>query len=111
MSFRTETTAHPRRAKEAHARPYAKVMVALALVTLFEVVMFTPVGVIPANLQLLHLLTKGQILLVLLAFAAFKASLVAAYYMHLKYESRWIRLIPIVPLIGVAALFATFAFK
>jgi hypothetical protein len=64
---------------------------------------------VPEELQLWRVLARPVFVLVLLAFAAFKATLVASYYMHLKYESWWIRYIPLIPLIGIAAIFATFA--
>jgi cytochrome c oxidase subunit IV len=106
----TETaTPTATRRKDAHARPYLQVMVLLAGITGVEILFFTPFPLVPPELQALSFLVKWQILVVLMMFAVVKASFVAAYYMHLKYESWWIRYIPILPLIGVAALFATFA--
>lgn len=69
-------------AETAHGRPYVYVFIALALVTLVEVYIST----------LSFAYTERVVLLV--SLATFKASLVAAYYMHLKYEPRWIMLIP-----------------
>ena len=104
----TATPAATRR-HAAHARPYLQVMVLLAGITAVEILFFTPFPLVPRELQALHFLVKWQIVVLLLAFAVVKASFVAAYYMHLKYETWWIRYIPLLPLIGVAAIFATFA--
>src|SRR3990172_6623620 len=104
----TATRAATRR-KDAHARPYLQVMVLLAGITAGEILFFTPFPLVPPEFQALSFLLKWQILVVLLGFAVVKATFVAAYYMHLKYESWWIRYIPLLPLIGVAAIFATFA--
>ncbi len=70
-------------ATEAHVkRPYVYVFLALAVVTLIEVWI---------SQQSFPTLDRISILVVL---ATFKASLVVAYYMHLKYEPRWMLLIP-----------------
>lgn len=69
---------------EEHVRrPYVYVFIVLAVVTAIEVYVST--------LNFPQALDRISILIVL---ATFKASLVAAYYMHLKYEPRWIMLIP-----------------
>jgi caa(3)-type oxidase subunit IV len=43
---------------------------------------------------------------ILVVLATIKASLVVAYYMHLRYEPRWIALIPLGGLALVAVLVA-----
>ena len=71
-------------ATEEHVRrPYVYVFIILAVVTLIEVYVST--------LDFPQAIDRISLLIVL---ATFKASLVAAYYMHLKYEPRWIMLIP-----------------
>jgi len=70
-------------AMEEHAkRPYVYVFLALAVATLVEVYV--------AGLQFLAIYRVTF----LIVMATAKASLVAAYYMHLRYEPRWIMLIP-----------------
>ncbi len=70
-------------ATEEHVkRPYVYVFVALAVVTLIEVWI---------SQQSFPTVERISVLVVL---ATFKASLVVAYYMHLKYEPRWMMLIP-----------------
>jgi cytochrome c oxidase subunit 4 len=70
-------------AEHARKRPYVVVFGILAVVTLVEL----NVGVfgLPHNLQVASL--------IILATA--KACLVVAYYMHLRYEPRWLLLIPL----------------
>lgn len=70
-------------AETAHKRPYVYVFIALAVITAIEVYV--------AGLSYLANLDRISILVLM---ATTKASLVAAYYMHLKYEPRWIMLIP-----------------
>ncbi|HKZ99748.1 MAG TPA: cytochrome C oxidase subunit IV family protein [Thermoplasmata archaeon] len=64
-------------------RPYVVVFAILAVVTLVEL----NVGVfgLPRNLQI------GTLIIL----ATVKACLVVAYYMHLRYEPRWLLLIPL----------------
>jgi cytochrome c oxidase subunit 4 len=70
-------------ATEGHVkRPYVYVFIALAVVTAIEV-----------YVSQLSLATIDRIS-ILIVLATFKASLVVAYYMHLKYEPRWMMLIP-----------------
>ncbi len=69
--------------EEVHRRPYVYVFIALAVVTLIEV-----------YLSGFHFATYADRVTLLVTLATFKASLVAAYYMHLRYEPRWIMLIP-----------------
>ena len=83
------------RAMEAHAtkkRPYVYVFGALAAVTALEL-----------NVGILGLAHDLQVA-ALLMMATLKASLVAAYYMHLRYEPRIIRLLPVAPLVFVVLL-------
>ncbi len=70
---------------EEHAirRPYVLVFVALAVITAIEVFV-SQLGSIGNELRI-------SLLIVL---AVTKGSLVVAYYMHLKYEPRWMLLIP-----------------
>ncbi len=63
-------------------RPYVYVFVVLAVVTAIEVWI---------SMQSFLYIERVSVLVVL---ATFKASLVVAYYMHLKYEPRWMMLIP-----------------
>ncbi len=69
-------------AKGAHKRPYVYVFAVLAVVTLIEVYV--------AGLTF----AEAEKILILVSLATTKASLVVAYYMHLRYEPRWLMLIP-----------------
>ena len=79
-------------------RPYIPVFVTLAVVTGIELAITTP-GYFPV---LEH--TFRIVLLVIMS--TIKASLVVAYYMHLRYEPRWLALIPLAGLALVAVLVA-----
>ena len=70
----------------------------LAVVTALELAITTP-GYFPV---LEH--TFRIVLLVIMS--TIKASLVVAYYMHLRYEPRWLALIPLAGLALVAVLVA-----
>jgi len=84
MAAETATAISATSATEEHIRrPYVYVFIALAVVTLIEVYIST-----------LHFPQTIDRISILIVLATFKASLVAAYYMHLKYEPRWIMLIP-----------------
>jgi len=84
MAAETATAIPVASATEEHVRrPYVYVFIALAAVTLVEVYVST-----------LHFPQTIDRISILIVLATFKASLVAAYYMHLKYEPRWIMLIP-----------------
>ncbi len=63
-------------------RPYVYVFLVLGVVTAIEVYI---------SQQSFASIDRISILVVL---ATFKASLVVAYYMHLKYEPRWMMMIP-----------------
>lgn len=77
--------ATPAAVGEAHGRkrPYLVVFAALGLVTLLEL-----------NIGILGLAHALQVI-TLIVLATAKAALVAAYYMHLRYEPRWLLLIPL----------------
>jgi caa(3)-type oxidase subunit IV len=96
-STRTETPL-PGLAKavESVRRPYLIVFVMLAIITVFELQ-------VPTTLAQLGLL-KWQQIGILVITAAMKASLVALYYMHLKYEPLVLKWLPLVPLAFVAIL-------
>jgi caa(3)-type oxidase subunit IV len=79
-------------------RPYIPVFATLAVVTGLELAITTP-GYFPV---LEH--TFRIVLLVIMS--TIKASLVVAYYMHLRYEPRWLALIPLAGLALVAVLVA-----
>ena len=64
-------------------RTYWIIGVALAVATVFEV--FAPSLIAEGT----ELRPSGSLILTLLAFAFVKAGLVAAYYMHLRYDSKW----------------------
>lgn len=84
MAAETATAVPVVGATEEHVRrPYVYVFIILAVVTAIEVYIST--------LTFPQAIERISLLIVL---ATFKASLVAAYYMHLKYEPRWILLIP-----------------
>jgi caa(3)-type oxidase subunit IV len=80
--------------EELKKRPYVVVFVVLFVVTLAELSVY--------SLGLLHLAT----ILILVVLATIKGSLVVAYYMHLRYEPRWLALIPLAGLALVAVLVA-----
>ncbi len=83
MAAETATAIPAAVATEEHVkRPYVYVFLALAVVTLIEVWI---------SQQSFPAVERISVLIVL---ATFKASLVVAYYMHLKYEPRWMMLIP-----------------
>ncbi len=70
-------------------RPYVYVFLILGVVTAIEVTISqlslpSMFGIPPSVFRIS----------VLILLATFKASLVVAYYMHLKYEPRWMMLIP-----------------
>ncbi len=85
-------------ARVAHEvkRPYVQVFAFLGLVTLIEVQ-------IPSLGQTFHIPESWQVIL-LMSTAAVKAILVALYYMHLKYEPRILKLLPVAPLAFVVLL-------
>jgi caa(3)-type oxidase subunit IV len=91
----TATAMHaPGMKEESKKRPYVIVFVVLAVVTLVELSI--------NSLGLPHL----EAILILVVLATVKGSLVVAYYMHLRYEPRWIALIPLAGLALVAVLVA-----
>ena len=80
--------------EEARKRPYVPVFAVLAVVTLVELSVY--------GIGLPHLET----IVILVLLATVKASLVVAYYMHVRYEPRWLMLIPLAGLALVAVLVA-----
>ena len=84
-----------RAALEIEKRPYVRAFAALALMTFVEIQI--PGLAIAKALQIAFLV----------AFAVTKASIVVAYYMHLRYEPRALAYIPLVPLILIAGLVIT----
>lgn len=84
MATEAATAAQAVAPEEAgHKRPYVYVFLVLAVVTVIEVFISGIPGL--AELEKISLL---------ISLATAKASLVAAYYMHLRYEPRWLMLIP-----------------
>jgi caa(3)-type oxidase subunit IV len=79
-------------------RPYIPVFVTLAVVTGIELAITTP-GYSPV-------LEHTFRIALLVIMSTIKASLVVAYYMHLRYEPRWLALIPLAGLALVAVLVA-----
>ncbi len=90
MAAETATATPAATPTEEHVRrPYVYVFLILAVVTAIEVFVSqlnlpTISGIAPSVLRIS----------ILILLATFKASLVVAYYMHLKYEPRWMMLIP-----------------
>ena len=77
---------------ENHGHPYYRVMVVLTVFTIGEIAwIFLPLG-------------RAGLLLGLGAMAAVKASRVALFYMHLRYESRLIWMVIAFPLLLIAVM-------
>lgn len=83
--------------EQVRKRPYVVVFGVLAVVTFIEL------NVYSMGLPRLETIT------ILVVLATIKASLVVAYYMHLRYEPRWLTLIPLGGLALVAVLVAALA--
>jgi|SRR5436853_1691342 len=81
-------------AEELRKRPYVVVFLILAVVTFVELSV-NGLG-----------LPRLETILILVVLATIKGSLVVAYYMHLRYEPRWLALIPLAGLALVAVLVA-----
>ena len=79
-------------------RPYVPVFAILFVVTGLELAITTP-GYFPV-------LEHTFRIILLVTMSTIKASLVVAYYMHLRYEPRWLALIPLAGLALVAVLVA-----
>ena len=94
----TAVATHAPAAEHVRKRPYLLVFGTLAIVTALELAITTP----GYFLVLEHALRVA--LLVILSTT--KASLVVAYYIHLRYEPRWLLLIPFGGLALVAVLVA-----
>ena len=84
-------------AEHVAKRPYVLVFAILAVVTLIELNVYS------------FGLPRIETITILVVLATIKASLVVAYYMHLRYEPRWLALIPLVGLALVAVLVAALA--
>lgn len=69
--------------EQAVKRPYVLVFAALAVITAIEVFV-----------SQLSVISNEVRITLLIILAVTKGSLVVAYYMHLKYEPRWMLLIP-----------------
>lgn len=87
----TSTTAGPK----THAAPIGKVFVALLMLTVLEYLY----AMTASRLELAFLLLVAG----LLAMALTKAVLVAMYFMHVKYEGRWVYFL-IVPSLLMATI-------
>jgi len=83
-------------------KPYFAVFLVLGVVTLFEINVpsFGAYGI-----------PKAAQVMMLMATAVAKGTLVALYYMHLKYEPLVLRYVPLVPLGLVAILVLTLVVK
>jgi cytochrome c oxidase subunit 4 len=82
----------PRSARgAAHAKPYALVFVVLGALTLVELGVAGTAGS-----------AKGAVVVALLAIAIAKASLIALFYMHLRFETPILRLTVLGPLVAPA---------
>ncbi len=79
-------------AEAVRTRPYVVVFAILAIVTLVEL-----------NVQVFGLAESLRIA-VLLILATLKGSLVVSYYMHMRYEPRWLAFIPLGALVLISAL-------
>jgi len=73
---------------------YVVVAVVLAIVTAAEI-----------TLALGHFLPQELTTVILITFTLTKAGLVMAFYMHLKYDTRWYSIVLIFPLFMVVVLF------
>lgn len=94
----TAVATHRPAGEAARKRPYLAVFGILFIVTGIELAITTP-GYSPDIEATLRI-----VLLVVLSTV--KAGLVVAYYMHLRYEPRWLALIPLAGLALVAVLVA-----
>lgn len=84
-----------------HVTPnYIAVFITLFIVTVVEVL-------VP---MLLHM-SKGTLIVVLMAMAMFKAALVGLYFMHLKYDHKLLMVIAIVPFILAPIVIGVLAFE
>jgi cytochrome c oxidase subunit 4 len=72
---------------QAHHRPYMRVFVFLIILTAVEVAVALTLSAAAVKVPLL------------IALAIAKATLVAMYYMHLRFEGRLLRLVAVFPLI------------
>lgn len=96
MTMATVVAENGIRVEEEVKRPYVLILVLLAVVTFLEV----QVPNLPAWIGV----GEGIVVLLLIVSSVAKAIMVALYYMHLRYEPRILRLVPVAPLIFVALL-------
>jgi cytochrome c oxidase subunit 4 len=82
-------TADAHAAHDGHGkRPYLLIFWALLALTVIEVsTIFWPLVIDPELVERLHFIVVVPFLM---AIAIGKAGLVAAYYMHLRYDPRWL---------------------
>jgi len=92
----TTEAANGIRVAEEVKRPYVLVLVLLAVITLLEV----QVPNLPAWIGI----GEGLVIALLVASSVAKALMVALYYMHLRYEPRILKLLPVAPLVFVVFL-------
>ncbi len=76
--------------EQTHSRPYGRIFLSLFALTIFEIFI--------ANLHF----SKMMIVLLLVFLAFVKAALVAAFYMHLRFEKLLLTLTLVAPLIFTA---------
>ncbi len=76
--------------EHAHSRPYGRIFLSLFVLTIFEIFI--------ANLHF----SKTAIMLLLVFLAFVKAALVAAFYMHLRFEKLLLTLTLVAPLLFTA---------
>ena len=91
----SNATAAVRTEEHPVKRPYVYVFVALAVITVIEV-----------YVSGLNVLANTDRISILVVLAVTKGSLVAGYYMHVRYEPRWLMLIPLAALALVFILVA-----
>jgi len=96
MGIPTAAASNELRIAEELKRPYVLVLVLLAVVTVMEIQV--------PNLGPWFGISESVIILLLVVSSAAKASMVALYYMHLRYEPRVLKILPVGPLAFVVLL-------
>src|SRR3990172_447961 len=92
----TSTAKDEIRVAQELKRPYVLVLVLLAVITLIEV----QVPNLPAWIGV----AESIVILLLVVSSVAKAVMVALYYMHLRYEPRVLKFLPVAPLVFVVLL-------
>ena len=92
----TSTAKNEIRVAQELKRPYVLVLVLLAVITLIEV----QVPYLPAWIGV----AESIVILLLVVSSVAKAVMVALYYMHLRYEPRVLKFLPVAPLVFVVLL-------